>query len=172
MDAVLRTIAMYLFLLLLLRLSGGKRSLAQVTTMDFLLLLIISEVTQQALTGQDFSLFNSFVIILTLFGIDIFFTLIKQRSKRMDLWLDGTPLLIVKDGEILRSRMEKARLDEEDIMSAARKHLGLQRLDDIKYAVLEKDGGLTVIPWQATAKASAATARVSTRKSKNKTKKE
>lgn len=147
MDAILRTIGMYLFLLLLLRLSGGKRSLAEATTMDFLLLLIVSEVTQQALTGEDFSLFNSFVIILTLFGTDILFTLLKQRSKKLDLLLDGSPLILVQDGKPLRDRMGKARLDEEDIMSAARKHMGLQRMEDIKYAVLEKDGSITVVPW-------------------------
>jgi uncharacterized membrane protein YcaP (DUF421 family) len=68
-EPVLRGVAVYLFLLLIFRLTG-KRALSQVTTFDFVLLLIISETTQQALIGEDFSLTNAFLVIVTLFAVD------------------------------------------------------------------------------------------------------
>ena len=145
MDTVLRSVAIYLFLLLLFRLSG-KRSLSQVTTFDFILLLIIGEATQQALLANDFSLTNAFIVIATLIGIDIGLSLLKQRSAWLERWVDSTPLVIVEEGQPLKARMEKARVDEGDILAAAREKQGLARMDQIKYAVLERSGGISIIP--------------------------
>ena len=147
MDAVLRASAIYFFLLLIFRLSG-KRSIAQITTFDLILLLIISEATQQALLGQDFSLTNAFLVIVTLVGIDIGLSLLKQRSPRIEKILEDEPLIIVEDGRPLLDRMKKVRVDEEDVLIAARVLQGLERMDQIKYAVLERNGGISIIPKQ------------------------
>ena len=147
MDAVLRATAIYFFLLLIFRLSG-KRSIAQITTFDLILLLIISEATQQALLGQDFSLTNAFLVIVTLVGIDIGLSLLKQRSPRIEKILEDEPLIIVEEGRPLLNRMKKVRVDEADVLIAARILQGLERMDQIKYAVLERNGGISIIPKQ------------------------
>ena len=77
MDSVLRGVVVYLFLLVIVRLSG-RRTLAQITAFDFVLLLIVAETTQQALLGDDFSLSNAVVLILTLFTVDIAFSYVKR----------------------------------------------------------------------------------------------
>lgn len=151
MDAILRALIIYVFLLVLLRASGGKRSLSQITTFDFILLLIIGEVTQQALLGDDYSITNAAITILALVSFDIFLTLIKRRSKGLELFLEGTPLVILKNGQLIKDRAAKSRLEESDVLEAGRNKLGLERLDQIKYAVLEKDGGITVIPQPSVA---------------------
>src|SRR5690606_14683535 len=79
MDAVLSGLIVYAFLLIVFRISG-KRSLGQVTTFDFVLLLIVAETTQQALLGDDYSITNAFLLIVTLLAIDIGLSLIKHRS--------------------------------------------------------------------------------------------
>jgi uncharacterized membrane protein YcaP (DUF421 family) len=145
MDSVLRAVAIYAILLIIFRISG-KRSLAQITTFDFVLLLVIGEATQQALLGNDFSLINAFMVIVTLLGLDIGLSLLKQHSKWLALWMDDTPLVIVEDGRPLKERMDKARVDESDILAAARELQGLERMDQIKYAVLERSGGVSIIP--------------------------
>jgi uncharacterized membrane protein YcaP (DUF421 family) len=145
MDSVIRAVAIYGILLIIFRVSG-KRSLAQITTFDFVLLLIISEATQQALLGDDFSLINAFVVIITLVGLDIALSLLKQRSPTFELLIDDTPLIIVEDGRPLKERMDKARIDESDILASARELQGLERMDQIKYAVLERSGGVSIIP--------------------------
>lgn len=145
MEPVLRGAAMYFFLLLVIRVAG-KRTLAEVTTFDLVLLLIIGESAQQALIGNDFSFTNAFILIITLILIDIGLSMIKQRSGRLDKWIEGTPVIIMKDGALLTETLRKARIDETDILEAARKLHGLERLDQIKYAILEKDGRLTIVP--------------------------
>jgi uncharacterized membrane protein YcaP (DUF421 family) len=147
MDAVLRAAAIYFFLLLLLRLTG-KRSLGQMTTFDFVLLLVVAEATQQGLLGNDFSLTNAFLVILALVGIDTGMSLIERRSPAVDKLINGTPLVIVEDGQPLTERMYKARVTEDDVLEMAREGQGIERMEQIKYAVLERSGRVSVIPKQ------------------------
>lgn len=145
MGSVERVAIMYFFLLLIFRIAG-RRTLAQMTSFDLILLLIVSELTQQAMVSDDHSLTNAFVAIVTLIGIDITLSLLKQRAPRIEKWLDGVPTILVDNGLLLKDRMEKARVDEVDILTAARERQGLERLDQIKYAILERSGGISIIP--------------------------
>jgi uncharacterized membrane protein YcaP (DUF421 family) len=145
MDSVLRAAAIYLVLLVVFRVSG-RRTLAELTTFDFVLLLIIGEATQQALLGEDFSLTNAVLVITTLLTIELSLSILKQRVPFLDKLLDGVPMVVVDHGLPLRDRMRKARIDEEDVLEAARRLQGIERLDQIKYAVLEVSGGITVVP--------------------------
>src|SRR5688572_3310467 len=131
MDSVLHGLAVYVILLVVFRISG-KRTLSQVTTFDFVLLLIIAEVTQQALLGQDYSITNFVLLVATLIGMDIAMSFVKERSPRLDRLLEGQPLVIVEDGKALHDRMRKARVDDEDVLTAARMHQGLERMEQIK----------------------------------------
>lgn len=148
MDAVLRAAVVYLFLLLVFRIAG-RRMLSQTTTFDLVLLLIIAEATQQGLLGNDFSVTNAFLVIITLIGIEIALAALKRRSAGIEKWIDGVPSIIIEDGRPLKDRMEKARIDERDILSAARTGYGLERMDQIKYAVLERNGNISIIPKQS-----------------------
>ena len=145
MDSVLRAATIYIALMIIMRVAG-KRSLAQITTFDFVLLLIIGEATQQALLGQDYSMTNAIIVIVTLVMMDIGLSFIKRQSKTIDKVLDDVPLVIVEDGVALKDRMDKARVDEADVLSAARHLQGLERLDQIRYAVLERSGGISIVP--------------------------
>jgi uncharacterized membrane protein YcaP (DUF421 family) len=145
MDAILGAVSVYFFLLLIFRIAG-ERTLASITTFDFVLLLIIAEATQQGLTGDDFSLTKSFLLVTTLIGINIGLSLLKERFPSLDKWVEGVPLVIVEDGKPLEERMKRARVDESDVLVAARERQGLQRMDQIMYAVLERTGEISIIP--------------------------
>jgi uncharacterized membrane protein YcaP (DUF421 family) len=147
MDSVLRAVAMYAILMVIFRVSG-KRSLAQITTFDFILLLMISEATQQALLGNDFSMTNAVLVITTLIVIDIGFSLLQQRFPGIGPWVEDVPLVLVNEGQVLKQRMDKVRISESDILEAARAKQGLERMDQIKYAVLERTGEVSIIPKQ------------------------
>jgi len=131
--------------LLVLFKIAGRRSLADLTTFDFVLLMIIGEATQQALLGDDFSLTNALMVIVTLIAIDVGLSLLKQRSKRVSRLIDGGPTIIVENGRILQGRMRHARLVEEDIMEAARSSQGIETLEQIKFAIIERNGKISVI---------------------------
>lgn len=148
MDAVWRAAAIYFFLLLMFRIAG-RRTLAQLSNFDFALLLIIGEATQQGLLGEDFSVTRVVLVIATLVVLDVGLAALKQRSATIERWLDGAPLIILVDGQPLTDRMRKARLDIADILHAARRDHGLERLDQIRFAILECNGGISVIPAHA-----------------------
>jgi uncharacterized membrane protein YcaP (DUF421 family) len=145
MDSVLRGVIVYAFLLIIFRISG-RRTLSEATNFDLVLLLIISETTQQAMVDNDHSITNGFLLIMTLVGTSIVLSLIKQRFPRVEAWLDGTPLVIVQNGKCLQERMSKMRIDEEDILSAARGAHGIERLDQVKYAIVERGGDISIVP--------------------------
>lgn len=145
MDSVLRTFGIYFFLLVVFRIAG-KRSLQDITLFDFILLLIISESVQEALIGDDHSLTNAWIVIGTFLFIDITMSLLKQRIPTLSRVLDGMALLIVKNGKPLQDRMDRERIDEDDILEAARSAHGIGRFDQIRHAVLERNGSISIVP--------------------------
>jgi uncharacterized membrane protein YcaP (DUF421 family) len=145
MNVVIRVLSVYIFLLVVLRFAG-KRSLAHMTMFDFVLLLILSETTQQALIGNDYSLSKAFLAILLLVSAEIGLSILKHKVPALQKWLDGTPIVIVQNGKILKDRTDWSRIDEDDILAAARETHGLERMEDIKYAVLEINGYISIIP--------------------------
>jgi uncharacterized membrane protein YcaP (DUF421 family) len=145
MESVIRAAAIYGLLLLVFRLTGN-RSLGQITTFDFILLLIISEAIQNGMVGNDFSVTNAVILILTLVMIDIGLSLLKSRLPIVQKWVEGVPVVIVDHGQPLPERMHTSRVDVSDVLTAARKLHGLERMDQIKYAVLERSGDISIIP--------------------------
>lgn len=144
MESVFRGLFIYAVLMVLFRITG-KRSLGQITTFDFVLLLIISEAIQNGMVGPGYSITNALVLVVTLVTVDVVLSLVKRRSPRLEQFLDGTPMVIVEHGRPLRDRMDKERVDESDVLSAARRE-GLERMSQIKYAVLERNGQISIIP--------------------------
>lgn len=147
MDSIIRAAAIYVILLFIFRISG-KRSLAQITTFDFVLLLVVSEATQQAMLGDDLSMTNATLAILTLVGIDVGLSLVQHRFPRIGKVIDSVPLVLVSDGELQRGQMDMMRISENEILEAARDKQGLERMDQIKYAVLERTGTISIVPRQ------------------------
>ena len=152
METIVRAAVIYLALLVIFRIMG-QRSLSQITTFDFVLLLIISEAIQNGLVGQSYSVTNALLLILTLVGIDLALSELKQHSPRLERWMEGLPVILVDQGRLLHDRLNKARVDESDILTAARQAHGLERLEQIKYAVLERNGGISIVPWDDAARA-------------------
>lgn len=145
MDAVLRGAAIYLFLLVLFRLAG-RRTFAEMTSFDFVLLLVIGEATQQALLGDDFSVVNAFIVIITLISIDILFSLAKSYMPKLDRFIEGQPMIVVEHGKPLLQRLRRARISVDDVLGAARELRGLEHIRQIKFAVLEPNGNISIIP--------------------------
>ena len=84
--------------------------------------------------------------VLTLVGLDVLLSHVKRWSEAAEMWLDGTPTIIVEQGRPKTEAMQRARIDEDDVLMAARETQGLERMEQIKYAVLETSGGISIIP--------------------------
>lgn len=102
--------------------------------------------TVQALLGDDFSVTNALIEIATLVGADIGLSILKGKFPRFAKVADGVPIVIVEDGAMLCDRTHLVRIDESDILQSARKSCGLERLDQIRLAILEIDGTISIIP--------------------------
>jgi uncharacterized membrane protein YcaP (DUF421 family) len=144
MDTVLRAAAIYGALLLLFRIAG-RRSLYQITTFDLVLLLVVGEATQPALLGDDNSVTTALIAVTTLLILDVGFSLLKRDLPFADRVLDGQPTVLVVRGEPLRAQMRSARIDEADILQAARERQGILRMADIGLAVLEVGGAISIV---------------------------
>jgi uncharacterized membrane protein YcaP (DUF421 family) len=151
MDSVLRAIVVYFVLWLLIRMAG-RRTLAELSTFDLILFLIIGGATQRALIGQDYSLINAFVVISTLIVLDILVGYADRNSSLIHKIVTGAPTILIDDGHLLTSRMHWARVSTDEILERGRLLHGLERLDQIKYAILESSGEISIIPREKPAR--------------------
>lgn len=145
MDLIIRAIFIYLFILVVFRMAG-KRALSQMTTVDFVLLLVVGEATQQALISDDNSLTGAMLVIGTLVIMDVLFARFSKWWDLFDKITNGVPVIIMENGKLIKNRMDKETIEMDDILEAARRTQGLEDLDQVKYAVLEKDGQISIIP--------------------------
>ena len=147
MDVVIRAAIVYLVLLVILRITG-KRSMAQVTIFDFILLLIISEAVSEALVGEDPSLTAAALIVTTLVLLDRVSDYFTWRLPRFKRILESAPVVLVEHGRPLRDAMDRERISDDDILSSARETQGLESMDQIKWAVLETSGTISIVAKQ------------------------
>ncbi|PTM94161.1 DUF421 domain-containing protein [Mycoplana dimorpha] len=144
METVIRGLAIYFSLLVIVRLSG-RRTLAQMTPFDLVIILVISETTQQAMVGEDFSITASVLLILTLFTADIALSYVKRWWPYSARLIDGVATVLVVNGKFEEEAMRGCRLERRDVLEAARSQQGIDTVKDIKFAILEVDGNISIV---------------------------
>ena len=147
METVYRPVILYFALLIVMRVTG-KRALGEVTAFDFVLLLIISETVSNAIVGSDNSLTAAVVAFTTLLILDVLFSLLMRRVPWLARFIEEEPVVLVRNGVMFEDRMTKERVGVEEILEAARRDQGLERLDQIKVAVLERRGEISIVPMR------------------------
>ncbi|MGL4429213.1 MAG: DUF421 domain-containing protein [Silvania sp.] len=148
MDMIFRAVAVYLILLVVFKIAG-RRALLQMTSFDLILLLIISEATQQALLGNDFSITGAMLTIVTLVVVDMLFGYLKKYSSRAEWLLDGSPVILVAHGKPQEEKLKQVNVSCDDVMVSARQNHGIYQLAKIKYAILECNGHISIIPEES-----------------------
>ncbi len=143
MAAVLRAFFGYCFLVFMVRIAG-RRPGKQLTPFEFVFVFFIGGVTLTPMVGNDRSLSNALCIITTIAVTHFVISWLKQRSPAFGRVVDGTPLVLLKKGEWQIETMKKMRIQDDDVMAVARDN-GLERLDQIDYAFLERNGEISVI---------------------------
>lgn len=145
MNPVFRAAMMFALLWLVFRI-GGRRTLAEITTFDFILLLVIGDATQNAFVGDDFSITTAALVIVTLLLLELGIDRLAFRSTRLRRILDSAPVIVIDKGRVLDDVMREEGVDLEEVLTAARERHGLQGLGDIKYAIVERHGGISIVP--------------------------
>lgn len=143
-DIVLRTVVIYLVLLVGLRLAG-KREIGQMTVFDLIVLLLIANAVQNAMVGPDTSLLGGVLAAIVLIALNALVARLSLRFPRLRRLVEGEPTLIVLHGKTIKPNLRREGLDEEILAAALREH-GLSELKEVEMAVLETDGTISVIP--------------------------
>ena len=144
MESVFRGVVIYLFLWVVFRIAG-KRTLAETSPFELILLLIISETTQEAMVDGDHSITNAVLLIITLTGMSVLLSVAKHYWPKVNHVLEGMPLPLVKDGEWLKDNLDKSRVDKDEVLAAARMTQGIEHEDAIQHATVENDGKISIV---------------------------
>jgi uncharacterized membrane protein YcaP (DUF421 family) len=145
MDSIIKATIVFFALWAIIRVSG-RRTLGEMSAFDFVLFMIIGGSTQRAITGQDYSMTNALLLVGTFIMLDIALSIFELRSPLVRHVLNAMPMILVENGILLRGRMRRARITEDNILEAARRLHGLERIDQIKFAILEAAGDITIVP--------------------------
>jgi uncharacterized membrane protein YcaP (DUF421 family) len=143
MQLVLRAAAAYWVLLFAVRLIG-RRTASQMAPFDLIVLFLFAGITITAVLDDDHSMVGAFSGICTIGLMHILASWGKTHSAWFGRIIDGTPVVVFEHGEFNQRRMRSLRLNEQDIMAAARQR-GLMRLEQVRYAVAERDGKISIV---------------------------
>src|ERR1700737_1732742 len=138
-----RAILIFIVFFIGLRLFG-KRELGQFTTFDLVLVLLVANALQPAITGPDNSVTGGAIIIAVLLLFNRGVAIVRNRWPWFDALIEPPPTVVVEDGQISKLALEKEGLSETDVEMAIREH-GVDKLSDVKQAVLENDGSISVV---------------------------
>jgi uncharacterized membrane protein YcaP (DUF421 family) len=143
-DIVIRAASIYIVVLVGLRLLG-KSHIAQLSIFDFVLILLISNAVQNAMVGSDSSLIGGIVAAGTLIALNFLITSLRVRFRSVDRVFEGNPSLLIHNGRIVVENLHHERITVDELERAIREH-GIQHTTDVKVAIMESDGAISVIP--------------------------
>ena len=143
-EFIVRAVAVYIFLILILRLTG-KRQIGQLAPFDLVLLLVLSNAVQNAMNGGDNSLLAGVISATTLVGLNTVVSWITYRSKKFEGVIEGHPRILIHNGKLYSEALKHETLTRHELMSALRTN-GCSCVEEVRSAILEPDGQITVIP--------------------------
>ncbi len=141
-EKVLRAAVGYLFLLVAFRVLG-RRQLGQLTNFDLVVVLVVANVLQNAMIGNDTSLAGGLIGAGAVLALNALVAAAVFHSRRVERLVDGDPIIIVRDGRLLRDRLHRELITDNDVLAAVR-HAGGEDLADVRLAILEANGEINV----------------------------
>jgi uncharacterized membrane protein YcaP (DUF421 family) len=146
METVLRAAILWLFLMLVLRVMGRKE-LSQLSAFELVLLVVMGDLIQQGVTEQDASVTAAVLAVSTMVLLTLALSYVSFRWRRAAPVTEGMPVIVIRDGRVLREVLGIERLTPEEVEDAAREQ-GIGDLRDVRIGVLEADGSFSFIRWE------------------------
>lgn len=144
MEIMLRATLVYWFLWVVVR-GTGKRSLSELTPLDLLLVVVVGDLVQQGVTQEDMSVTGAMIAVCVFVGWTLVADFMERRSGTARRLLAGEPVIVLRSGKPVQSRLDQERVTVDELKEAARLD-GYGDLEQIDYAVLETDGRFSFIP--------------------------
>ncbi|PYS26439.1 MAG: DUF421 domain-containing protein [Acidobacteria bacterium] len=142
-ELILRGGVVYVFLLILLRITG-KRQVGQMAPFDLVLLLVLSNAVQNSMNGGDNSLVGGLISATTLVGLNFLIGLVTYKSKKLEAIIEGRPQVLVHNGKLFEDVMASAKLTHHELDSALRQ-AGCNCIEEVHSAILENNGSISVV---------------------------
>jgi uncharacterized membrane protein YcaP (DUF421 family) len=139
----LRSVVVYLFVILAIRLFG-KKELTQLSVVDLVFILLISNSLQSAMIGSNISLIGGLVAATSLFLVNWILKNLIYKSKKISETIQGSPIMLVYQGKIIHKHLEKAQISHEELEASIREH-GVKDITAVDLAILEVDGNISVL---------------------------
>lgn len=143
LDIVLRSLAVYVFMLVAIRLTG-KKELSQLNTTDVVLILLISNAVQNAMVGSDSSLLGGLVAAAVLFALNFILKKLMYRSTWFRNLISEKPEILVHNGKLDFQKLARLGITDEELREAMREH-GVEKYKEVKLAIMETDGNISII---------------------------
>ena len=143
MDLVIRATVIFFFIFMVTRI-GGRRELTTLDPFDLILLVVLGDLVQQGITQSDESVTGTLIVISTITLLTVAVSWASFRFRRLRLITEGEPIVLVKDGKLVERNLQRERLTRGDVEEGARLQQ-VASLEEIRWALLEKDGSITVI---------------------------
>ena len=150
LDIIIRSVAVYIFMLIAIRIFG-KKELSQLNTADIILILLISNSVQNAMVGSNSSLEGGLVAALVLFVLNFILKKIMYRSKSINTLFENKPEILIHDGHIDFKTLARLEISSTELEEVIREH-GVQHFSEVKLAMMEIDGNISVITGNKTLK--------------------
>lgn len=142
-QIVLSSVTVYLFIIVMIRLFG-KKELSQLSVVDLVFILLISNAVQNAMVGANVSLLGGLVAAGSLFVVNAFMKQVIYRFPGIGKLVQGQTIMLIYGGKLNRANMARAKLSMDELMEALREH-GISDVGDVDLAVLEVDGNVSVL---------------------------
>lgn len=143
-ELVIRSVVIYIFLIVLLRITG-KRQVGQLAPFDLVLLLVLSNAVQNSMNAGDNSLIGGMIAATTLIAMNYFVAMLTFRSKRAEALIEGRPQVLIHNGKLFESVLTEARMTHHEL-NAALRQAGCAAIEDVHIAMMENNGSVSVIP--------------------------
>ncbi len=140
---IFSTLVVYLFIVIAIRLFG-KKELAQLSVVDMVFILLISNAVQNAMVGPDATLSGGIVAASTLFVVNYIFKYLQYRFPKFNKVVEGDAIMLIYNGKVLDSHLKKAKLTVDELLEAVREH-GVTSIEEVNLAILEVDGNISVL---------------------------
>lgn len=137
------TLAVYLFIVVAIRFFG-KKELAQLSVVDLVFILLISNAVQNAMVGPDATLSGGLVAASTLFVVNYLLKYLQYKFPKFGKVVQGDAIMLVYEGKYMNEHLKKARITKEEIMEAVREH-GVATIEEVDLAIMEVDGSISVL---------------------------
>jgi uncharacterized membrane protein YcaP (DUF421 family) len=144
MDLVIRAAVIFFFIFLVTRIAG-RRELSALQPFDLILLVVMGDLVQQGITQSDESVTGALIVISTITLLSVLVSWVSYRSGRVRLVTAGESIILVEHGDVIERNLRRERLTRGDLEEEARRQQ-VSSLSDIRWAILERDGSISVIP--------------------------